>query len=343
MKKWQFSLILVGTVLLLLGVKILSLGVDNKDDRSENFTPPKNFRILVISDLNSQYGSTEYEPEIAKAIALIPKWQPDLVLCGGDMIAGQKQSLTKAQINAMWTAFEQNVAQPIREYQIPFGFTIGNHDGSGAMVKGQAIFAQERKLASAYWNNPQHHPQLQFSDRANFPFYYSFKQGGIFFLVWDASSAYISPEQLTWVKKSLTSQGAQQAKLKIAIGHLPLYPVAENKNKPGEYLANAEQLRSLLETYQVHTYISGHQHAYYPGQKGQLELLYAGALGQGARRLINSNLPPRNTVTIVDVELDSGQTIYTTYDIKTLEIIKTEGLPRSITGDNGTVYLRNTL
>lgn len=342
MKKWQFSSILVGTVLLLLGIKILSVGVDLHSDRSNNFAS-QDFRILVISDLNSQYGSTEYEPEIAKAIALIPKWQPDLVLCGGDMIAGQKQSLTKGQINAMWAAFEQNVAQPIREYQVPFGFTIGNHDGSGAIVKGKAIFAQERDLASAYWNDPRHHPQLQFSDRHNFPFYYSFQQGGIFFLVWDASSAYISTKQLTWVKKSLTSKAAQQAKLKIAIGHLPLYPVAENKNKPGEYLANAEQLRSLLEAHQVHTYISGHQHAYYPGQKGQLELLHAGALGQGARRLLNSNLPPRNTVTIIDVNLDSQQTVYTTYDIKTLEIIKTEQLPDSITGDNGTVYLRNTL
>ncbi len=331
MKKWQFSLILV---LMLLGVKILSVGIDN------NFAP-KDFRILVISDLNSQYGSTEYEPEIAKAIALIPKWQPDLVLCGGDMIAGQKRSLTKGQIEAMWTAFDQHVAQPLREYQVPFGFTIGNHDGSGAIVKGKAIFAQERELASAYWNDPRHNPQLQFSDRANFPFYYSFKQGEIFFLVWDASTAKISPEQLTWVKKSLTSKAAQQAKLKIAIGHLPLYPVALKKNKPGEYLAQAEELRALLEANQVHTYISGHQHAYYPGQKGQLELLHAGALGQGARQLLNNNLPPRNTVTIIDVELDSQQTIYTTYDIKTLEIIKTSQLPPSITGDNGIVYRRD--
>ena len=56
---------------------------------------------MVISDLNSQYGSTNYEPEVDRAIALIPDWQPDLVLCGGDMIAGQKQSLTESQIQAI--------------------------------------------------------------------------------------------------------------------------------------------------------------------------------------------------------------------------------------------------
>ena len=49
--------------------------------------PSKDFRIVVISDLNSQYGSTEYEPEVGNAIALMTQWQPDLVLCGGDMIA----------------------------------------------------------------------------------------------------------------------------------------------------------------------------------------------------------------------------------------------------------------
>ncbi|MGL5077334.1 MAG: metallophosphoesterase, partial [Waterburya sp.] len=46
--------------------------------------PRKDFRIVVISDLNSQYGSTTYDPEVEQAIALIPQWQPDLVLCGGD-------------------------------------------------------------------------------------------------------------------------------------------------------------------------------------------------------------------------------------------------------------------
>ena len=102
--------------------------------------PRKDFRIVVISDLNSQYGSTEYELEVDQAIALIPEWQPNLVLCGGDMIAGQKASLTQSQIEAMWTAFDRHVAAPLREYNLPFGFTIGNHDGSGAIIIQTLIF-----------------------------------------------------------------------------------------------------------------------------------------------------------------------------------------------------------
>ncbi len=65
----------------------------------------KNFRILVLSDLNSQYGSTSYEPSVTRAIAMIPKLQPDLILCAGDAIAGQKRTLSKSQIEAMWASF----------------------------------------------------------------------------------------------------------------------------------------------------------------------------------------------------------------------------------------------
>lgn len=37
------------------------------------FTPPRgDVRIAVISDLNGVYGATDYEPEVDKAIALLP-------------------------------------------------------------------------------------------------------------------------------------------------------------------------------------------------------------------------------------------------------------------------------
>ncbi|HAC63831.1 MAG TPA: metallophosphoesterase [Cyanothece sp. UBA12306] len=295
------------------------------------FAPVRgNVRIVVISDLNSQYGSTTYAAEVKEAIALIPQWKPDLVLSGGDMIAGQKRSLTKAQIQAMWSAFDANISRPLRQAKIPFGFTIGNHDASGAISQGKFVFESERELASNYWNQPNHNPGLKFVDRGNFPFYYSFIEDNIFYLVWDASTHIISPEQLAWVEKSLASPIAKKAKLRLVIGHLPLYPVAVGRNNGGNFLSNSEKLQTLLESYQVHTYISGHHHAYYPGKKDQLELLHTGALGGGPRKLLNSNLPPRKTLTVVDISLNSQSTTYTTYDMKTKEVIDIKTLPKSI-------------
>ena len=321
-----------------------SIITEQANPKKEIVTPQKDrVTIAVISDLNSQYGATDYEPEIDKAIELIiTQWQPDLVLGGGDVIAGQKQSLTQEEIKAMWSAFDVHVARPLRKNQIPYAFTIGNHDGSGAIKNKQFVFARERDLAAAYWNEPNHNSGINFVDRANFPFYFSFQQDDIFYLVWDASTHIIDEQQLAWVQKSLSSNTAQQASMRIAIGHLPLYAVAQEKNKPGEYLAQAQQLQSLLEKYDVHTYISGHHHAYYPGKKGILQLLHAGALGQGARQLIDSNLLPQNTVTLIDIEPIAQTTTYTTYNIKNLEIIEESDLPSFIIGKNGLI-LRNDI
>jgi hypothetical protein len=129
--------------------------------------------------------------------------------------------------------------------------------------------------------------------------------------------------------------------MRLVIGHLPLYGIAVGRNRPGDYLADAEGLRAFLEGYQVHTYISGHAHAYYPGKRGQLQLLHAGALGSGPRRLLNSEQAPRKTLTIVDINPNQQETVYTTYDMKTQEAINITSLPPLIMAPNGQVLRRD--
>jgi Calcineurin-like phosphoesterase len=307
------------------------------------FAPSRgDVRIVVISDLNSQYGSTSYEAEVVKAIALTPAWQPDLVLCSGDMVAGQSPSLSQSQIKAMWAAFDKTIGAPLRKAKLPYGFTVGNHDASSAVgTNKRYLFAQERVLATAHWQSPQHNPGLNFIDRKDFPFNYTFEQNNIFYLVWDASSAQITSKQLAWVVMSLASPTAQAAKMRIVIGHLPLYAVAVGRDELGEFLFNAEKLRSILEHHRVHTYISGHHHAYFPAHRGKLQLLHTGALGAGARPLLNSNLAPQKTLTVIDINLSSATTVYTTYNMTTLNLVNQLALPRIIVGPNGSVLRRD--
>ncbi len=308
------------------------------------YNPPRgDVRLAVISDLNSAYGSTDYEPEVDLGINLLPFWQPDLVLCGGDMVAGQKASLTATQIQAMWEGFDQHVAAPLRRYRLPFGFTIGNHDASAApAINGGFLFQRERDLASQYWNRPEHHPGVQFIDRSQFPFYYSFVAKNIFFLAWDGSSSRLPVDKLAWVEQALTSPAAQQAQLRILIGHLPLYGVAVGRDEPGEVMDQADALRAMLEQYNVHTYISGHHHAYYPAHKGQMQFLHTGILGSGPRPLIAGTAAPRKTLTVIDVQFDSPErTRYTTYDMQTLQPIPFDQLPRSLTAHNGLLLRRD--
>ena len=100
-------------------------------------------------------------------------------------------------------------------------------------------------------------------------------------------------------------------------------------------------MRSLLEQHQVHTYISGHHHVYYPGKLGDLELLHAGALGQGARQLIGSDLSPRQTLTVIDLNQKSSELTYHTYDATTWNLISIEELPASITANSDKIIRRD--
>ena len=306
--------------------------------------PPRgDVRLVVISDLNAAYGSTDYDQEIDKGINLLPFWKPDMVICNGDMVAGQKLSLTEPQIKAMWAAFDEHVAAPLRKANLPYGFPIGNHDASGARgVRGDFRFQKERDLASEYWNDPEHNPGIEFIDKNEFPFFYTFKHKDIFFMAWDGSTHKIPPEKLAWVEKALASPEAQQAKTRILLSHLPLYSVGIGRNKPGDVMDKADELRAMLEKYNVHTYISGHHHAYYPGHRGKLQLLHMGIIGSGPRPLIDSKTSPFKTITVLDINFDSPElTTYTTYDMKTLELIKYEQLPRYLIAHNGIVLRRD--
>ena len=66
-------------------------------------------------------------------------------------------------------------------------------------------------------------------------------------------------------------------------------------------------------------------------------MLYTGALGSGPRVLLNSNLPPRNTLTVLDINKEQNQIFYTTYDMKTMTVVNPQELPEKITGLNGFV------
>jgi hypothetical protein len=301
-------------------------------------------RVVVVSDLNSSYGSTEYEPEVHRAVEMIRDvWRPDLVLAAGDLIAGQRPTLTDDNVRAMWAAFDSAVGRPLREAGIPFGFTLGNHDGSAFPAH-----ARDRAFAVRHWRDSGHHPGLAFVDSANFPLFYSFERRGVFFLVWDASYAGTAEdgEMMRWVDGALGSERAQRARHRIVLGHLPLYAVAEGRNREGEVLQHPDSLRALLERHRVHTYISGHHHAYYPGRRGALELLHTGALGQGARQRIGDPAPPVQTVTVLDFFLAVDSVSYTTHAFRRgapprMEPVEITTLPAVIRGINGYVVRRD--
>ena len=298
-------------------------------------------RIAVISDLNSGLGAAEYEWQVDSIINRIPRiWKPDLVISGGDMVAGMGISDT-VQLQKMWDGFDKHIAQPLRDAKVPFAFTLGNHDGPRS-------HPVERNFTRNYWNKSENKPGLDFVDATHFPNYYSFVKDDIFIVSWEASSSEITRENLEWMKKQFQTSEAKNAKFRFVMGHMPLYSSAQERDSKGNVLDNPEELRRLLEKNNVHTYISGHQHAYYPARRGMLELLNTGAAGTGERSWLTLDKKPVNTVTIMDIFHERDTVVYSTYIIKEknaahMQLFEPKELPSAMFGVNGYMLRRDII
>lgn len=285
-------------------------------------------RICVISDLNASYGATTYPKEVGDVISQLPAIDPDIILCSGDMVAGQKASLTDQNVLDMWAGFRSVVLDPISNLQIPFGFTVGNHDASPS-------FLRDRRISKNFWKENVMSTNLTFVDSTHYPFFYSYIKNNVFMISWDAAAAEIKPEVYAWMKAQLRGRIARQARLRILIGHLPLYAIVDSKNKPGEVNSDPEHALQFFKKYGLDLYISGHQHAYYPAEKDGVRFLNMGAIGDGPRKLIGHNREAQKSYTIIDIPIKKANRFnYKTYT-PDHQIITSSGLPDSVTGFNG--------
>ena len=255
------------------------------------------WKVAIISDMNGSYGSTTYASSVASAIQHISASRVNAVLSTGDMVAGQKSGL---DYQKMWDAFHSVVTKSLSSEEIPFLPSPGNHDASAG-----SNFKNERNIYVNNWNafpverfnsaRPDE-TKLQFvADVAqNYPLNYAIKMGPAVFISLDATA--VGPlinNQIAWLEDVLNKTAS--AKIKIVFGHVPLYPFTFDKTT--EYLAYgtakttyAERFEALLETHKVTYYLSGHDHAFYPGHRnGQVRYISVPLLGSGARKILTAD------------------------------------------------------
>ena len=277
-------------------------------------------RVGLISDLNSSYGSTSYIPAVDQGLEQLIALEPDLVVCAGDMVAGQMRGLSGQQLDAMWRSFERSVLQRLQAADIPLLPAIGNHDGSPG-------FPADRAAVRRFWTPIHSRMGLAFVDASRFPFRYTVLQDGIFWLVWDASSARVPEAQLAWARKQLASAQAQGALARFVVGHLPLVGVGQGKDRPGEVLDKERALQALMDAAGVQAYISGHHHAWFSSRRGQLDLIQLGALGSGPRPLLDGEAPAQQTFTLLEIDGGRGTLLETTYAVSTGRPLSWSTLP----------------
>lgn len=295
---------------------------------------PAPFRAVLLSDFNGPYGATTYPAPLKRVMdRVLNEWRPDLLLSAGDVIGGQKASLPDERRRAMWAAFDRDVAAPLRNAGIPFAFAVGNHDGSSAGGPGRFAFAADRAALEAYWTAPGHAPALDFVDRSRFPFAYTFVFRGVFFAVVDASSAEL--QDRAWLEAQLASPTARAAAMRVVVGHLPLFGLTVGRSKAGEVLRGGDDLRAAFERLGVHSYVSGHHAAFYPGRRGKLNLLASG--GIGGRDFVGFPGTARSTVTVLEVDPAARVVRWRTHDADTGKEVAAADLPARIDGYGGSI------
>lgn len=295
-------------------------------------SPPRAepLRIGLISDLNGSYGSTSYSATVARGVNCLMQQKPDLVICAGDMVAGQKTSLTDRQLAAMWEGFETSVRAPLQAAGIPLLPAMGNHDASSQRSQGRWIYGRERQQAARFWSRHRDALAPGLTDARTVPFQYAWRRPGLFIVVMDASSANVSGAQRQWLVRTLTSPQRHRTDLCLVVGHLPLTAFSQGRAHAGECIRDAASLAAELRQARVDLVISGHHHAWYPAEALGLRLLSLGAMGSGPRRLIGSDQISPPSLTLIDWA-GANQTIKEqTLDLNDLTPIQPTTLPLRI-------------
>lgn len=254
-------------------------------------------RVVVISDLNGSYGSTEYDPRVSNAVDAIIALHPDVVISTGDMVAGQRRPvLSEREVRAMWESFHDTVTIPLADAGIPLAVTPGNHDASA-----YGGFERERQLYSETW--AAHRPALTFVDDDHYPFYYAFDVGPVRFASLDATTVgALPPEQEDWLAQVFSGGGPTRA----VFSHLPLWPVAIKREKD---VIGDPELEKHFVRLGIDLHLSGHHHAFYPGASGGVAYVAQACLGAGPRALIGTKERSTPGFTLLDIADDGTTTV----------------------------------
>ena len=301
-------------------------------------------RLALISDLNGPYGSTRYSPTVRTGLDLLSALKPDLVLCAGDMVAGQKIDLTNSQLEAMWSGFQSTILNPLLQQRIGMIPTMGNHDASSQKKGSRYVFARERYQAETFWERQKNQLGLKFIDAKQYPFQFSVQQPGLFVVVIDASSATVDQGQRRWLEQALSSESRSPDDCCVVMGHLPLTAISVGRDRAGECIEDALNLTDLMQRHRVDLYLSGHHHAWYPGElKGQ-RVLSLGAMGNGPRRLLGTQRTSDPSLTLLDLFQATKAVRETTFSLKTLKPISIDSLPKQLSAKSfPSLDRRNTI
>ena len=296
--------------------------------RGDGGSPSSTLTVAVISDLNGAYGSTEYRAPVKGAVDRIVGLSPDLVLCTGDMVAGQQAGL---DYRAMWAAFHGAVTERLASAGIPLAVSPGNHDAS----RGDR-YREEREVFISEWGARR--PAVDWVEDADYPVRYAFARGPALFVSLDASSVGpLGPEQMRWLEARL--RDGRDLPVKLVFGHLPIRPLTQGRERE---VMGDRRLERLLAEHGVAAYVSGHHHAFYPGRRGALRLIGVGCLGAGPRALLGVEEVAPQSFVVLEVTPTGVSSVRAYAGDRFDRLIRRAELPARL-GEGGSLVVRDDL
>ena len=283
-------------------------------------------KIVVISDINGRYGSTEYSPRVTRAIQVIIDMKPDIVIGAGDMVAGQMQPLLdQTRLDDMWNSFNQLVADPLKQAGIRFVISPGNHDGSA--LPG---FELERERFNAQWSNRQ--PDQPLLEGSDWPRRYAFWLDKTLIISIDGTRpGRLQDADLSLLRNTLERESAKAESI-IIVSHLPQWPFAQGRER--DIIADTG-LTALLSKYEVDFFISGHHHVFYPGiDDNGVRHLSVGPLGGNARKFVGQSTREPFSFVVIDT-CEAGFSLSARAAPEFGQEISLPSLPIKIPGANG--------
>ncbi|MDP0499872.1 MAG: phosphodiester glycosidase family protein [Verrucomicrobiota bacterium JB022] len=300
-----------------------------------------------VSDFNGSYGSTTYDARVRQAFDFWVNQDVDAVVSAGDMIAGESSALSKAQVMAMWQGFNGELYGKLKNADIPFVFTMGNHDGA---------ITVDREAAVEFWAIPDNKPDVQYVDESGYPFNWSAvldldgdSVNDVFFTSIDSANGAFSQSELDWLDATLGSPEAQSARVRMITTHLSLYAVATERNDIGSLSRPRQPILDMMEEHDVQFFVFGHSAAYFPGQRYGRLILSTGEMGGGGKAYVGEAQQAPSTITRADIFFDDeyygeNAIVLTTYDLfDGFSIVKNSEVPSALFGYDGDFIMRNDI
>ena len=202
------------------------------------------FRFAIVGDRTGGAVDQIFEETIDE----IKLFDPDFVMCVGDLIEGYETDTTI--MYARW----DSILATIETLPCKFYFVAGNHEIQNEIDR--AIYEEKTGVKR----------------------YYSFDYANSHFIVLDNTMTYwpqpqeMDTEQLQWLEKDLEKH--KQADNIFVFYHIPTYIYALREN-------TTDTLSQIFERYGVDVVLTGHHHQYSYLNRNNIEYVNVGSSGGG--------------------------------------------------------------